>query len=188
MKKLNLVLLFLFIGSMSFLSSQTIRKTVTNADAYEGTWVYCANDTVFKIVLQKTVVDTGILKEVIMGNYSLSVNGQLIDNYIFPMPRFWKPSEQSISSCHFYIEASDNYKKTLLNTTFYDQHKRHFDGKGILGGKIELLSPTTLHWTLDEWEGVRAYIEAYESLLLDDYTPIGFSVPTDAIMFKEKAD
>lgn len=188
MKTLNLILLFMFIGSMSFLSSQTIRKKMVNADAYEGTWVYCANDTVFKIVLQKILVGAVELEEEIMGNYSLSVNGQLIDNYISSMPHFWNPSEQSRSSCHFYIRGLDNYNKTLLNVKFYDQSKRHFDGKGILGGKIELLSPTTLHWTLDEWAGVRAYIEAYESLLLDDYTPIGFSVSTDAIMFKEKAD
>ena len=63
---------------------------------------------------------------------------------------------------------------------FYDQRKKHFGGKGILGGKILLLSSDKIRWHLDEKLGL-----ALEEP--DEYTElIGFSVPSDVIMTKEK--
>ena len=41
-----------------------------------------------------------------------------------------------------------------LGIIFYDQRKRHFGGKGITGGYIQLLSPTKIRWKLDEEKGI----------------------------------
>ena len=67
-----------------------------------------------------------------------------------------------------------------VGVLFYDQRKKHFGGKGILGGKILLLSSDKIRWHLDEKLGL-----ALEEP--DEYTElIGFSVPSDVIMTKEK--
>ena len=70
--------------------------------------------------------------------------------------------------------------KSLVTISFYDQRKKHFEGKSpIGGGKMELISPTQLHWVLNEEQGILIK-EGWVSKL------IGFSVPTDVIMTREE--
>ena len=161
-----------------------------NYDAFVGTWVYQKNDTVFKIKLQKgtSMSSYGIVKR-IFGGYSLSVKGVLKDNYIKAMPDVWDIHTPAPSS-NIFIKAVSGNIPNLLGFGFYDQCKKHLNGEGIGGGKIELLAPNKIHWTLNEWEGLWYMLEG-EGVEGDNRpgireSMIGFSVPTDVIMMKEQ--
>ena len=91
---------------------------------------------------------------------------------------------------HFIIIASRLTVERIgitisLGIIFYDQRKRHFGGKGITGGYIQLLSPTKIRWKLDELTGIWNETEGDESISDAERRPIGFSVPDDVIMTKE---
>jgi hypothetical protein len=64
------------------------------------------------------------------------------------------------------------------------------NGEGISGGEMKLISPTRLHWTLDELSGLQHILGYGLWIRDDDMRPIrketlrGFSVPTDVIMVK----
>ena len=62
--------------------------------------------------------------------------------------------------------------------------KKHFNGRGISGGYIKLLSPEKLLWHLDEKEGIWWEVEGRDDI--EEVLPIGFSVPEHAILTKEK--
>ena len=79
---------------------------------------------------------------------------------------------------------------SLQGFDFYDQRKKHLNGRGIGGGRIELIAPNKIHWTLNEREGLWPWIEG-ERIEGEDLPTIeeaiqGFSVPTDVIMIKEE--
>ena len=160
MKTIKIILLLLLISNS--LIAQKINIDITfytkNLGAYEGTWVYQSNDTIFKIVLQKgpIVYPDGVAIDGLLGGYFLSVKGDILENYLSPLP-----------------------DPNSLRFTFWDQKKRHYDGNGIMAGTINLLSPNKIRWILDEIEGIRATIDQTAD-------PIGFSVPTDVIMIKEE--
>jgi len=159
-----------------------------NYDAFVGTWVYQKNDTVFKIKLQKGIEKTFRNHSVLFGGYSLSVKGVLKDNYIRVIPAVWDVNTPAPSN-NIYIVALNDNTPNFLGFGFYDQRKKHLNGEGIGGGKIELLAPNKIHWTLNEWEGLWYMLEGEREE--GDNRPgiresmIGFSVPTDAIMIKE---
>ena len=69
-----------------------------------------------------------------------------------------------------------NEPPMIYTVDFYDKQKKHRNGHGIVAGNISLLSPTKIHWTLNE--------EA--ALFETGIAPIGFSVPIDVIMTKEE--
>lgn len=74
----------------------------------------------------------------------------------------------------------DYIDSNQVSVIFYDRRKKHFGGKGILGGEILLLSPDKIRWHLDEKLGLA--LEEPE-----EYTElIGFSIPADVVMTKEK--
>ena len=159
MKRIEFVLCLFFISTVSF-AQKEIAPT-KNLDAYIGTWMYQSNDTIFKIVLKKGYAE----------DQHMIING-LMDK---------KKGTQDFS-----IWASNNATSldyidpNRVGVLFYDQRKKHFGGKGILGGKILLLSSDKIRWHLDEKLGL-----ALEEP--DEYTElIGFSVPSDVIMTKEK--
>ena len=110
------------------------------------------------------------------------------EDYIKPMPTIWDVSTSSAIVNNIYIDASGNVPN-FLGFTFYDQRKKHLNGEGLLGGKIELLASNKIHWTLNEWEGLWYMLEGEREE--GDNRPgiresmIGFSVPTDVIMIKE---
>ncbi|MDU0978972.1 MAG: DUF6705 family protein [Phocaeicola vulgatus] len=168
MKRIEFVLCLFFISTVSF-AQKEIAPT-KNLDAYIGTWMYQSNDTIFKIVLKKGYAeDQHMIINGLMGGYFLSVKGIIVENYF-----------------NFSIWASNNATSldyidpNRVGVLFYDQRKKHFGGKGILGGKILLLSSDKIRWHLDEKLGL-----ALEEP--DEYTElIGFSVPSDVIMTKEK--
>lgn len=151
-----------------------------NYDAFVGTWVYQKNDTIFKIKLQKGIMK-GYLQNhnVVFGGYYLSVKGVVKEDYIKIMPIAWDAGVPA-PSCNIYIRASSN-TPNYLGFTFYDQRKKHINGRGILGGTMDLIAPNKLRWKLDEKEGLWAMLEGSD----EDMTPRGFSVPTDVIMTKE---
>lgn len=153
-------------------------------DAFVGTWVYQKNDTVFKIKLQKGVVQYkgADYQSAIFGGYYLSVKNNTIEDYIKTTPTFWD-LEIPAPSCNIYIDGTSNMRN-YLGFTFYDQRKKHLDGKGILGGTMDLLAPNKLHWKLDEKAGLWIMLEGSG----EDMTPRGFSVPEDCIMMKEPTE
>ena len=88
----------------------------------------------------------------------------------------------------FYFWASNNATSldyidpNRVGVLFYDQRKKHFGGKGILGGKILLLSSDKIRWHLDEKLGL-----ALEEP--DEYTElIGFSVPSEQNVSKANGE
>lgn len=90
MKRLELFFFLLLISSSLF--AQKITFYTENLKAYEGTWMYQSNDTIFKIVLQKgpIVYTNGDVTDGLFGGYFLSVKGVTLDNYLFPLPTCWK--------------------------------------------------------------------------------------------------
>ncbi len=173
MKRICVILVFIFacIGVFS----------QANYDAFVGTWVYQKNDTVFRIKLQKGTTKFKSIKDkaVIFGGYYLSVRGVVKEDYIKTIPTTWNTSV-SAPSCNIYISGISN-TPDYLGFTFYDQRKQHINGTGIPGGKMRLIAPNKLHWTLDEEDGLWAILEGSD----EDMTPRGFSVPIDVIMIKE---
>lgn len=120
----------------------------------------------------------------LMGGYFLSVKGIIVETILVSEILFGTWTKKGTQD--FSIWASNNATSldyidpNRVGVLFYDQRKKHFGGKGILGGKILLLSSDKIRWHLDEKLGL-----ALEEP--DEYTElIGFSVPSDVIMTKEK--
>ncbi|WP_291530233.1 DUF6705 family protein [Bacteroides sp. UBA939] len=181
MKRIYMFLVFVLICIGVF--------SQANYDAFVGTWVYQKNDTIFKIKLQKGIAKYGQFgdKTKIFGGYYLSVKGVVKENYIKTIPAKWDASI-SAPSCNIYINAISN-TSNYLGFTFYDQSKQHLNGKGILGGTMDLLAPNKLHWKLNEKEGLWVALEGdyIEDMIPspEEWIPRGFSVPVDVIMTKE---
>ena len=92
-----------------------------------------------------------------------------------------------LESENFHYPNSNAYDKSKVPTmgiSFYDKRKKHFNGRGISGGYIKLLSPEKLLWHLDEKEGIWWEVEGRDDI--EEVLPIGFSVPEHAILTKEK--
>lgn len=180
MKKLLLFLL-------SFIPCMIWGQTYTIED-YVGTWKYEINDTVFKIVLKEGEVKNQEYKSPLpcwelFGGYSLVVNNKELDNYtnigtVFDLNLGHNPSTQGI---YIYGTVVEKYS-TQANFKFFDQRKRHFDGNGILGGKLTIISPDILRWDIDENLGIWFEIEGCEDC--PEVEPIGFSVPNNVILQK----
>ena len=120
------------------------------------------------------------------GGYYLSVNGRVLEDYMGELPTCWDVLKECQPN-NLFIWAYSPYTDELgsLGIIFYDQRKRHFGGKGITGGYIQLLSPTKIRWKLDELTGIWNETEGDESISDAERRPIGFSVPDDVIMTKE---
>ena len=162
-----------------------------NLDAYVGTWVYQNSDTIFKIRLQKgQKIGRSDIYNGLYGGYYLSVKGKIIENYWGDLPEYWDSSKEPRPD-NLYIWASnpsytlDEIDPNCVGVWFYDQRKKHFGGKGISGGYIHLLSPTKIHWKLNEALGIWYETEGDESITDAERQPIGFSVPDNVIMMKE---
>ena len=188
MKTITLTLLF-FLASTTLIAQKRVYYA-GNLDAYVGTWKYQSNDTIFKIVLQKGQEEgSNDIFPGLYGGYFMSVKGVVVDNYLSPLPVHWNYSTQP-QPRNLYIWATNNAYHVedvypdLFRVMFYDQRKRHFGGKGLTGGMIQLLSPNKIHWKLDEKRGIWNATEGDDTI--DDPKPIGFSVPSDVIMIKEK--
>ena len=176
MKTIKIILLLLVVTTGSLMGQKSVLPT-KNLDAYVGTWVYQNSDTIFKIRLQKgQKIGRSDIYNGLYGGYYLSVKGKIIENYWGELPVYW-------ASNHSYTlnEIDPNY----VSVWFYDQRKKHFGGKGISGGYIHLLSPTKIHWKLNEALGIWYETEGDESITDAERQPIGFSVPDNVIMMKE---
>lgn len=141
--------------------------------------MYQKNDTVFKIKLQKGTVRYGKYGDQakIFGDYYLSVKGVVKENYIKMIPTIWDASI-SAPSCNIYINAISD-TPNYLGFTFYGQCKQHLNGKGIVGGTMNLLSSNNLHWKLDERKDLWYALEGdYTEDMLpspEEWTPCGLS-------------
>ncbi|MBE6281885.1 MAG: hypothetical protein E7095_07525 [Bacteroides sp.] len=180
MKKRILLFLFSFVVLCSY--SQAV-------DDFVGTWRYTSNDTVFTIVLKRGKYTNSYYdnitskKTYIFGGYSLQVNGIMIDNYTSVNDTFDWNLGSNPSLQHIYINAIKKYgRMDKYGFIFYDQRKRHFDGKGISGGNLTLLTPNRLKWEIDEEAGIWFEIEGCEDC--PEVSPIGFSVPNNVVLTK----
>lgn len=182
MKKIELVLLLLLMSAISF-AQQKVYPT-KNLDTYVGTWLYQSNDTIFKIVLKRGYAESKRERiNALVGGYSLTVKGVCIEDYLNISSTVWHLDNNK--PIGFYIWASNNainlsyIDPNRVGVIFYDQRKKHMEGGGMPGGEILILSPDKIRWHLDEKQG----------LAIEDsgkYVPIGFSVPSDVIMTREK--
>lgn len=184
--------LFLF-SALAFIYLNVFSQS--HYDAFVGTWVYEKNDTVFKIKLQK-----GIFKyykekslEALFGGYSLSVKGKLIDNYIRPISIVYNSKTKEMPNHGIYIWAlSDPKVPNYAEFTFFDMKKKHAFGEGLPCNQMVLLSPVSLHWKLNEKEGVWMTLEGEQfddeqaRRTNEEMKLRGFSVPDDVIMIKEE--
>ena len=180
MKKRILIFLFSFVVLCSY--SQTV-------DDFVGTWRYENNDTVFTIVLKEGKYINDYYNNItskstyIFGGYSLSVNGKMIDDYTSVNDTFNGALEYNLPLQHIYIRAIKMYGCTnKFGFKFYDQRKRHFDGKGISGGNLTLLTPNKLKWEINEELGIWRATEGCEDC--PEVSPIGFSVPNNVVLTK----
>lgn len=181
MKKI--VLLLCTMCWICNVSAQIIRKD-KGLNELMGTWVYQKNDTVFKIQLldKCAVAYTKEEKEFTMelwGNYYLSVKGKVIEdnlNLRTQIPDKWNAGINGYPANFLGLCVIANEPPMIYTVDFYDKQKKHRNGHGIVAGNISLLSPTKIHWTLNE--------EA--ALFETGIAPIGFSVPIDVIMTKEE--
>ena len=190
MHKINLTLCLILISVGIFAQKPKKKRGTGNMDAYVGTWVYQSNDTIFKIVFQKGKKITSYGEtHGLYGGYYLSVKGEVLENYMGPLPTCWNLEISTTRPDNMYIWApnSDSYDKSTVPTlgmSFYDKRKKHFNGEGISGGYIKLLSPKKLLWHLDEKEGIWWEVEGRDDI--EKVLPIGFSVPEHAILIKEE--
>ena len=188
MKRINLILCFILMNVAIW--AQKVDGAGNNIDPYVGTWVYQSNDTIFKIVFQKGKKITSYGEtHGLYGGYYLSVKGEVLENYMGPLPTCWNLKISTTRPDNMYIWApnSNSYDKSTVPTLgmyFYDKRKKHFNGEGISGGYIKLLSPKKLLWHLDEKEGIWWEVEGRDDI--EKVLPIGFSVPEHAILIKEE--
>ena len=179
------ILLLFLLFTVTTITAQTEEAKYYTED-YVGTWQYVNNDTVFTVKFIKGTMINGFgqnkYRKDLNGGYALQVKGVVVDNYlenINPvLDAHINPPLQNI-----YIEASAFFMPTnCFVFKFYDQRKKHFNGKGIWGGIITLLSKNKLKWTLNEEIGISTWLEGCEDC--PEIKPIGFSVPTNVILTK----
>lgn len=187
MKTVLLFWVLFIIGNNTF--GQKIYPS-KNLDAYVGTWVYQKSDTIFKIILQKGQrLDDIHISNGLFGGYWLIVKGKTIEKYWTPLPQLWNYSQPCPQNQYMWVSNSTFFAEHIdpnyVGVIFYDQRKKHFGGKGITGGYIQLLSSTKIRWKLDEEKGIWNETEGDESISDAERRPIGFSVPDDVIMTKE---
>lgn len=170
--------LFLFLVVCVFYHAACAQNSVTD---YLGTWKGECGDTIFTIkLLEGDIRYNGTIVK-ILGGYSVMVNEEIIDNYLDVGTTL--PLGVNAVDYKVYINASYFIPpRQYVGFTFYDQRKKHFNGEGILGGKLEYIAPNQLHWTLDEKYGIWCETEGDEDA--EEVQPIGFSVPTDIILTK----
>ena len=109
MKTFKLFFFLLLISNSLF--AQKITFYTENLKAYEGTWMYQSNDTIFKIVLKKgQKVRSNYVLDGLFGGYFLSVNGATVENYMSPIITTLEPSD---TRAKIYIWAT-NYSTNKL--------------------------------------------------------------------------
>ena len=137
MHKINLILCFILMSaSILAQNSKSIDGAGNNINAYIGTWVYQSNDTIFKIVFQKGKKITSYGEtHGLYGGYYLSVKGEVLENYMGPLPTCWNLKISTTRPDNMYIWApnSNSYDKSTVPTLgvyFYDKRKNILMVKG----------------------------------------------------------
>jgi hypothetical protein len=184
MDKLQLIMKTFFtllsILCFQFCLAQTAGQKISytrDLDLYVGTWEYAAATDTFRIVLRKGILSTtGLYGETLIGGYRHVQNGVLMGDYTHGIPaqfldKDYRDDDHQITICADNGCDSPNCTFNWLDVFFKDLGL----GKGTTSGSIELISPTQIHWELEEDEGV------YSS---DDEKIFGFSVPVDVVLVK----
>lgn len=192
MKRVYFILTILSISIHLYAQDDYELMNNGNFDAYEGTWAYQSNDTVFKIFLQTEqtyYVPLHKKSKGIFGSYYLSVGNKVLDDYRGDLPskmvldrgKIKWPDNLCIKGTNM-THHDSLIPPPYIGIVFFDKRKRHFNGKGISGGYIELLSPDTIRLHFDEKFGIWMETEGTDLIV----EPIGFSVPNNVILVKEK--
>ena len=164
------------------------KKTVSiDYTPFIGTWIYQNNDTIFRINLKPIITTSrALIIHRLWGGYSISIHNTLIDNCIglYPDSLIRENNEEEkynigIDAFMYSLPEDESYlTRDKIKTIFYDKQRMHNKGNGIGGGHIVSISNDSIHWYLDEKKGARQKELKFENL--------GFSVPTDVIMIREK--
>ena len=179
------ILLLFLLFTVTTITAQTEEAKYYTED-FVGTWQYVNNDTVFTVKFIKGTQINGFTEKVnkrsrLNGGYALQVKGVVVDDYLdvnAVLDADINPPLQYI-----YMTGSVSFLPTnYFVFIFYDQRKKHFNGKGIWGGYITMLSKNKLKWELNEARGIYVHTEGCEDC--PEIKPIGFSVPTNVILTK----
>lgn len=161
---------------------------------YFGTWVYENQDTIFTVQFQTITKLTGKNNdnyekyERIVGNYKLEVKGNIIYDFLKPIPSIIDERGKEYKDPSFYgyyffgslkIREQENSGNLLY---LLDPIKKHNNGEPILALWLKLLPNGNLKWTLEDYESIR------RRFLYTDNNgiPVGYSMPTHAIFRKVK--
>ena len=154
MKRIEFVLCLFFISTVSF-AQKEIAPT-KNLDAYIGTWMYQSNDTIFKIVLKKGYAeDQHMIINGLMGGYFLSVKGIIVENYFSIRDTIWHlDKKKGTQDFSIWLQTMLPVWTTLIlieSEFYFTTNGRSTSAeKGLLGGKILLLSSDKIRWHPDE--------------------------------------
>ena len=184
MKRIEFVLCLFFISTVSF-AQKEIAPT-KNLDAYIGTWMYQSNDTIFKIVLKKGYAeDQHMIINGLMGGYFLSVKGIIVENYFSIRDTIWHLDKKK-GTQDFSIWASNN----ATSLDYIDPNRVGVylrPTEEALRRKRDIRRKKYFCFLPIKFVGIWMKKLGLALEEPDEYTElIGFSVPSDVIMTKEK--
>jgi hypothetical protein len=174
----TLLSLLIFHAGLAQTANQIIFYS-SNLDAYVGIWEYTSGADTFQIVVKKGTVSTpDLYYECLIGGYRYVKNGILMGDYTYGIPNQFLKKDFSKNDSTITVKLSNaRYRLDLVNPNILSiLFKDRGLNKMTQSGRIQLLSPIQIRWTLEDGEGVYATLE--------EMPPIGFSVPTDIIMNK----
>ena len=174
---LNIVAFSFVVESQSYWDLNHKSRVVysTNLDAYVGEWEYKGENEVFRIILKRGLLRTSLFTgDCLIGDYFYQSKGVVLDTYSpskIPLER----NDSNTSTLVIYANNSnidlENSNPNALHMLLRD--KRF--AKSSYSCKITLLSPTQIHWILENDEGP-----------VDMDYNLEFSIPTDLVLTKVK--
>jgi hypothetical protein len=146
-------------------------------DLYVGTWEYATATDTFRIALRKGIYSTtDFYGETLIGGYRHVKNGVLMGDYTHGIPAQFLEKDYRDDDHQITIKADNGCLSPNCTFAWLDVFFKDLGlGKTTSRGSIEMISPTQIHWELEEREGI------YSS---EDGTILGFSVPVDVVLVK----
>ena len=174
-KYVAVLLMFFSITTFSKDYSQADRVFTANLNAYEGVWEYSDSNQVFRVIIKKVPESTRfVIGESLIGDYFYQRDGVILDNYVekkIPSEINDANNRQIIVYASNGVLNPNNINPNRLYMLFRDKRYNKVTGSG----EIILLSPTQIHWKLENDEGPVDMDFIHE-----------FSIPTDVILTKVK--
>ena len=173
---LNIVAFSFVVESQSYwdLSHNRIVYS-TNLDAYVGEWEYKGENEVFRIILKRGLLRTSLQTgDCLIGDYYYQSNGVVLDMYS-PSKIPAERNDSNKLNLVIYANNANIVKENSNPNVLYMLIRDKRFAKRSFNCKIILLSPTQIHWILENDEGP-----------VDMDYNLEFSIPTDLVLTKVK--